>query len=145
MEGDSQLIVRQLTGRYQCREPSLKKFFNACQEVSKHMDYFEIRHIPRAENKRADWLANHAMDVSASKTKTVGSRGSCFTAASFQNSSIVFLGFSCKSRVALIKFKQRYDCLYVPGAGGACRSTSWFDVPQNVRGSWHPARTKYTR
>ncbi len=64
VEGDSQLIVRQLTGKYQCREESLKKFFNASQEVAKNFRYFEIRHIPRAENKRADWLANHAMDVS---------------------------------------------------------------------------------
>lgn len=70
VEGDSQLIVRQLTGRYQCREPSLKKFFNSCQEVAKGLEYFEIRHIPRAENKRADWLANHAMDVSTRITNT---------------------------------------------------------------------------
>jgi ribonuclease HI len=64
VEGDSQLIVRQLTGKYQCREESLKKFFHASKEVAKDFKYFEIRHIPRAENKRADWLANHAMDVS---------------------------------------------------------------------------------
>lgn len=64
VEGDSQLIVRQLTGKYQCREESLKKFFNATREIAGSLAYFEIRHIPRAENKRADWLANHAMDVS---------------------------------------------------------------------------------
>lgn len=66
VEGDSQLIVRQLTGKYQCREESLKKFFNASKEVAKDFKYFEIRHIPRAENKRADWLANHAMDLEES-------------------------------------------------------------------------------
>lgn len=64
VEGDSQLIVRQLTGKYQCREESLKKFFTAARDIAHNFEYFEIRHIPRAENKRADWLANHAMDVS---------------------------------------------------------------------------------
>ena len=64
VEGDSQLIVRQLTGQYQCREPSLKKYYVACLEVAKDLEYFEIRHIPRSDNNRADWLANHAMDVS---------------------------------------------------------------------------------
>jgi len=65
VEGDSQLIVRHINGQYRCREESLKKFFNAVKEEAKLFVYFEIRHIPREQNKRADWLANHAMDVSA--------------------------------------------------------------------------------
>jgi len=68
VEGDSQLVVRQLNGQYQCREESLKKFYNAAREIARDLAYFEIRHIPRSENKRADWLANHAMDVSNSQT-----------------------------------------------------------------------------
>lgn len=64
VEGDSQLIVRQLNGQYKCREESLKKFYNAVTQEAKLLEYFEIRHIPRDQNKRADWLANHAMDVS---------------------------------------------------------------------------------
>ena len=63
VEGDSQLIVRQLNGEYRCKEETLKKFYYAITEMAERLDYFEIRHIPRAENKRADWLANHAMDL----------------------------------------------------------------------------------
>ena len=62
-EGDSQLVVRQLTGEYRCREATLRYFYNATIEIAKSFDFFEIRHIPRAENSRADWLANHAMDL----------------------------------------------------------------------------------
>ena len=63
VEGDSQLVVRQITGQYRCREATLRKFRDASLELIDHFDYFEIRHIPRAENSRADWLANHAMDL----------------------------------------------------------------------------------
>ena len=65
VEGDSQLIVRHINGQYQCREESLKKFLNAVKEEAKLFEHFEIRFIPREQNKRADWLANHAMDVSS--------------------------------------------------------------------------------
>eukprot|EP00980_Cylindrotheca_fusiformis_P015427 scaffold4343_cov144-Cylindrotheca_fusiformis.AAC.5 len=61
-EGDSQLIVRQLNGEYRVKNAGLKTFYKAAVGVAKDFDYFEIRHIPRAENSRADWLANHAMD-----------------------------------------------------------------------------------
>jgi ribonuclease HI len=62
-EGDSQLIVRQLNGHYRCKEAKLRVFYDACLLLIKDLDYFEVRHIPRAENSRADWLANHAMDL----------------------------------------------------------------------------------
>ena len=63
VEGDSQLIVKQLHGEYSVKAPSLKKFYAAVVDLVQEFEEFEIRHIPRAENKRADWLANHAMDL----------------------------------------------------------------------------------
>lgn len=65
-EGDSELIVKQLNGDYKVKNEGLKKMYNACVEVAERFEYFEIRHIPRAENSRADWLANHAMDLKES-------------------------------------------------------------------------------
>jgi ribonuclease HI len=66
VEGDSQLIVRQLNGEYKCREVTLKTFYDAVVDLVKDLEKFEIQHIPRAKNKRADWLANHAMDLQES-------------------------------------------------------------------------------
>jgi ribonuclease HI len=63
VEGDSQLIVRHVTGQYKCRDETLKVFLETAKEQITELEYFEIRHIPRAENSRADWLANHAMDL----------------------------------------------------------------------------------
>lgn len=61
-EGDSQLIVKQLNGEYRVKDAVLKTFYQASVDIVKGFEYFEIRHIRRAENSRADWLANHAMD-----------------------------------------------------------------------------------
>lgn len=60
---DSELVVRQLNGRYKVREARLKALFadvwNArldCGEVS-------FTHIPREQNKEADRLVNQAIDA----------------------------------------------------------------------------------
>ena len=67
VEGDSQLIVRHITGQYRCKEQSLRQFYNAALDIIENdLDSFEIRHIPRSENSRADALANHAMDTQES-------------------------------------------------------------------------------
>lgn len=65
-EGDSKLIVNQMNGSYKVREPSLKKLLEACKDAMQHLDYFEIRYIPRKANARADQLANQAMDTQGS-------------------------------------------------------------------------------
>eukprot|EP00934_Nitzschia_sp_Nitz4_P008395 Nitzschia sp. Nitz4//scaffold19_size178191//125707//127000//NITZ4_001996-RA/size178191-processed-gene-0.80-mRNA-1//-1//CDS//3329540738//8385//frame0 len=65
VEGDSQLIVRQMLGVYRCKDNSLKKYFYACKDLAREFESFDIRHVRREFNKRADELANHAMDLQA--------------------------------------------------------------------------------
>jgi ribonuclease HI len=62
VEGDSELIVRQLEGRYRVKEGRLQELWKESKELIPKFDFIEIRHIPRAKNKRADELANAAMD-----------------------------------------------------------------------------------
>lgn len=66
VEGDSELIVRQLEGRYQVKEGRLRELWKESKELIPLFDFIEIRHIPRAKNKRADELANAAMDSQGS-------------------------------------------------------------------------------
>jgi len=61
-QGDSELIVRQLNEIYRVRDRKLLELWKMTKEVMKDFDSVKITHIPRAENRRADWLANHAMD-----------------------------------------------------------------------------------
>ena len=63
LRSDSQLLVRQLLGRYRVRSPVLRPLH---QEARRLLDGFSqvwIEHVPREENRRADQLANRALDL----------------------------------------------------------------------------------
>lgn len=59
---DSQLIVRQLEGRYRVRNPKLKPLHNRLLALRPRFQRFTVEHVPREENKVADRLANEALD-----------------------------------------------------------------------------------
>ncbi|MBU4480004.1 ribonuclease HI family protein [Patescibacteria group bacterium] len=59
---DSQLIVRQINGEYRVKEPSLFEQFVKVNNLKVNFPHIKFVHIPRAENKEADKLANEAMD-----------------------------------------------------------------------------------
>jgi len=58
--GDSQLIVRQVTGDWQTKEPHLREIRDRVREVAEEFEQFEIQHIPREENREADALVEQA-------------------------------------------------------------------------------------
>jgi hypothetical protein len=53
---DSLLVVQQVAGEFQCLEGSLR----ACLDVIDYFAKFQIRHIPRHENQKANMLAQQA-------------------------------------------------------------------------------------
>lgn len=59
---DSELIVRQITGRYKVKSHTLKPLFTVVMEMLSGFGKFTINHIPRAKNFRADELANRGID-----------------------------------------------------------------------------------
>ncbi|HVP05771.1 MAG TPA: ribonuclease HI family protein [Dehalococcoidia bacterium] len=59
---DSELIIRQLEFRYRVRNERLRPFFNRITELRRQFEVFSVRHVPREQNKRADQLANLALD-----------------------------------------------------------------------------------
>ena len=65
---DSELIVRQITGRYQVKEPTLKtlnsQVKNILLELKTRGLYKSIsfENVLREKNKRADFLVNQALD-----------------------------------------------------------------------------------
>ena len=64
---DSELIVRQLTGQYRVKSQDLLPYYRQIVSLSQHLVFFQVRHIRRAENSRADALANLALDGRASE------------------------------------------------------------------------------
>ncbi len=59
---DSELVVRQLSYRYKVRNPRLKPFFGRVVELRGRFEGFQATAIRREQNKRADQLANQALD-----------------------------------------------------------------------------------
>ena len=60
---DSQLIQRQLNNEYQVKEESLfPQYMKAHNLIVKYFSNIKFTYIPREKNKRADELANVAMD-----------------------------------------------------------------------------------
>jgi len=72
--GDSNLIIQQLKGAWQCRHPNIKPLFHQCQQLIGEMkgmgEKSEVlyEHVYREHNKVADALANEAMDQRRSWT-----------------------------------------------------------------------------
>lgn len=60
---DSQLLVRQIQGRYRVKAPHLVPIFLRVLQLRQQLSKFEIRHVPREENREADQLANQAIDM----------------------------------------------------------------------------------
>ena len=59
---DSQLIVRQIQGRYKVKNATLKPLFNEVKALLANIDNWNVDHVPREQNKRADELANRGID-----------------------------------------------------------------------------------
>lgn len=59
---DSELIVRQIQGRYKVKHTALLPLFNEVKALLAGFTGWTIRHIPRALNARADQLANQGID-----------------------------------------------------------------------------------
>ena len=59
---DSQLVVRQVNGRYRIKNIALKPLYQRVKQLLGHMESFTITHIPREQNTEADRLANRALD-----------------------------------------------------------------------------------
>jgi probable phosphoglycerate mutase len=63
---DSELLVRQMQGRYQVKSPSLRPLFDEASQLARKIPRFRIEHVYRESNRDADRLANQAMDKSSS-------------------------------------------------------------------------------
>ena len=64
---DSELVVRQVEGRYRVKHPDMVPLHAEARSLLARFDEARITHVPREQNKEADRLANRALDERASK------------------------------------------------------------------------------
>jgi probable phosphoglycerate mutase len=65
---DSELMVKQIQGRYKVNSPDLKPLWTEARSRIAKLDDFQITHALRHKNKEADRLANVAMDRGMGRT-----------------------------------------------------------------------------
>ncbi len=59
---DSELLVRQLNGQYRVKSPHLLPLWRLVKNELQNFETYTISHVPRAENRLADELANQGID-----------------------------------------------------------------------------------
>lgn len=59
---DSELIVRQMQGRYKIKDLRLKSLAQEALRLIKHFKNVEFVHVPREQNKLADKLVSQAIE-----------------------------------------------------------------------------------
>lgn len=64
---DSELLVRQISGRYRVKNPGLVPLFREAQSLLARFERWRVAHVPRERNREADALANRAVDERSSK------------------------------------------------------------------------------
>lgn len=67
---DSELMARQISGRYKVRSTDLKPLHDKAQSMIARLESFSIRHVLREHNREADRLANKALDAAAAGSVT---------------------------------------------------------------------------
>jgi ribonuclease HI len=58
--GDSELVIKQLNGQYECRNDILRNYYEECKEILKGFQLVILQHIPREHNEEANKLAQSA-------------------------------------------------------------------------------------
>ena len=60
---DSKLVVEQMNKNYKVKSENLINLFNDAQQLTSQIRSVKLTHIRRENNKRADELANKALDI----------------------------------------------------------------------------------
>ena len=64
VHSDSELMVRQVNGKYKVRDRELRKYYQQVLSAISSLPFtVELKHIPREENRDADRLANLGIDT----------------------------------------------------------------------------------
>src|SRR5580704_11644160 len=66
VRSDSELLVRQMEGRYKVKSPDLRPLYEHARKLARGLAYFAVEHVPRERNRDADELANVALDRTSS-------------------------------------------------------------------------------
>jgi probable phosphoglycerate mutase len=70
IRSDSELLVRQMQGRYKVKSADLKPLYERALKLARGFANFAIEHVPREQNTEADALGNRALDETSRSTSS---------------------------------------------------------------------------
>ena len=73
LRGDSQLVIRQMTGEYRVETEHLKAYHDRLEQLVRRFPLVRFEWVPREQNVRADALSKLALDLEA--RRSVRARG----------------------------------------------------------------------
>jgi ribonuclease H / adenosylcobalamin/alpha-ribazole phosphatase len=94
---DAKLVVEQMSGRWQIKEPNLRSLARTAQDAARQLGRVSYVWVPRDRNAHADRLANEAMDAAAGNPGRGETRGRSGSASAQRAQA----GNSAESRPAL--------------------------------------------
>jgi ribonuclease HI len=62
VRADSELLIRQLQGKYKVKAANLQPLFQEAMALLRRFDRFHLAHVYREQNKHADEMSNRAID-----------------------------------------------------------------------------------
>jgi ribonuclease HI len=62
IRSDSELLVKQMNGAYRVKNEQLRALFEQAKRLCESFASVTVRHVPRAQNGRADQLCNEVLD-----------------------------------------------------------------------------------
>jgi ribonuclease HI len=70
VHSDSELLVKQMNGEYQVKNPDLRALYDQANSLARPFSQVTIRHVRREQNRRADQLCNEALDASGDSPRS---------------------------------------------------------------------------
>jgi ribonuclease HI len=123
VHSDSELMVKQMNGEYRVKNEELRDLYEqACALRKRFEGPVTIRHVRRAENKRADQLCNEALD--GKRCATPRARGADATPLAGA-AEIVKIAPSSSLRSAALTCLQEAAAAWSRGAGEPTPEQVW--------------------
>jgi ribonuclease HI len=85
---DSELMVRQIKGIYKVKDATLRDLHGRASQLIRQLQWFNIEHVLRGNNREADELANAAMDKGSGRSLPTESQARAGTPVPPQSNSM---------------------------------------------------------
>ncbi|MGH3549376.1 MAG: bifunctional RNase H/acid phosphatase [Pseudonocardiaceae bacterium] len=109
---DSKLVVEQMSGRWQIKQPHLRPLAGEAAELARQLGDVSYTWVPRARNVHADRLANEAMDAQVGVTSKPGTHTAApahWTGATGTPTRLLMLRHGQTERSAQRRYSGRTD------------------------------------